>query len=166
MPQITAKKNSDRGFPNRRPTAFLLHIVSFVADRGHGVPNDQQVSHLCDRRNCFNPNHLLAESVQANNSRKGCPGPLFCPDHGHKIASLCKHAPTKCIRPPNPDVICCLSIKHSHPDFGRATESLAPSTPDRPTPRHVSEQVGAAPTGLAAAIEQATEIPDSEEEGW
>jgi hypothetical protein len=93
-------------------TAFLIHVLSFVASRGRNPTN--HVSHLCDRRNCFNPEHLQDETAVVNNSRKGCPGPIFCADHGHELVDLCAHSP-KCIRPPNENTSCCLAIRDSDP---------------------------------------------------
>lgn len=89
-------------------TAFLLHIVSFVAKTGSNP--DGHVSHLCDNRKCFNPSHLVDEPPAQNNGRKGCPGPIFCSVHGHCIADLCQHRP-RCIRPARDDIFCCLAIK-------------------------------------------------------
>lgn len=56
----------------------------------------------------------MAESVQANNSRKGCPGPITCSVHGHIVVDLCSHDP-RCIRPPREDVYCCLAMKEEDP---------------------------------------------------
>ncbi|KAL1980362.1 hypothetical protein VTN96DRAFT_4233 [Rasamsonia emersonii] len=58
-------------------TAFLLHIISFVASNSADQPT-LHISHLCDQCQCFNPDHLVAESGQTNNSRKGCPRPMTC----------------------------------------------------------------------------------------
>lgn len=75
-------------------------------------PPQLHISHLCDNRRCFNPDHLTAERAIVNNSRKGCPGPITCSVHGHLIVDLCPHTP-RCIRPPRDDVNCCLAIKES-----------------------------------------------------
>jgi hypothetical protein len=120
-------------------TAFLLHVVSYVARHGSNPPAGHHVSHICDRRNCFNPEHLVAESPQANNSRKGCPGPVFCPEHGHELINLCSHWPL-CIRPPRADAVCCLTIKQSWDGTASRTTSGASSTSaGRATPRAPSQ---------------------------
>lgn len=61
----------------------------------------EQASHLCGRSVCFRPGHVVWESVQENNSRKGCQvwaefahshvelGSVPCP----KKVSLCTHSP-------------------------------------------------------------------------
>jgi len=109
--QIFAKKNSNllaRGRASQ--TAFLLHIVSFLARNGRSP--SQHCSHLCDNRKCFNPDHLVDEAAQVNNSRKGCWGDILCPEHGHPIVIFCAHAP-KCVRAPMTaeHVICCESLR-------------------------------------------------------
>lgn len=115
--QIFAKKNSNLGATGRKAqTAFLIHIVAFLARNGHAPIN--HCSHLCDRRACFNPDHLVDEVATVNNSRKGCPGDIYCPVHGDLLAALCAHQP-KCIRPPrgSDTVVCCLtrSEQRQHP---------------------------------------------------
>lgn len=105
----------------------------WIADQSH--PN-HQVSHLCDRRRCFNLDHLQDETPQVNNSRKGCPGPIICPVHGHLIVDLCSHNPT-CIRPPRDDVNCCLALKESDP-VGWATQT---SRQDSSRPSSRAEQL-------------------------
>ncbi|WP_043433452.1 HNH endonuclease [Cystobacter fuscus] len=105
-------------------SAFLIHIVAYVGSRGQNPPQDCQVSHLCDRRNCFNPDHLRAESPQVNNSRKGCAGPIFCSIHGHLVVDLCTHQP-RCIRAARADVFCCLAIRESDSQWGSRTNSAA-----------------------------------------
>jgi hypothetical protein len=76
-------------------SAYLIHHLSAVA---HGIldgMNAGHVSHLCDQRSCFNPDHLCVETARENNSRKGCPGTLKCQcDH---IVFTCPHFPA-CIR--------------------------------------------------------------------
>lgn len=63
---------------------------------------------------CFNPDHLADESAQVNNSRKGCPGPIYCSVHYHLVVDLCPHNPG-CLRAPRDDVNCCLALKESDP---------------------------------------------------
>lgn len=108
------KKNADLHRVGRSAqTAFLLHVVSYVAAYDQH-PAGLQISHRCDTRRCFNPDHLVAEAAAINNSRKGCAGPIACSVHGHIVVDLCAHAPL-CIRPPREDVICCLAIRESDP---------------------------------------------------
>ncbi|KPM34462.1 hypothetical protein AK830_g12111 [Neonectria ditissima] len=132
--QVTTLKNSQLGRRGQRPVAFLLHKVSFVAHYGRNPTAGNHVSHLCDRRNCFNPEHLIDESPQLNNGRKNCIGPVFCSDHGNFIFSACPdtHQPP-CIRPPRTDVRCCLSLKESDPQGWRSRQSSLVSGGSRPS---------------------------------
>ena len=41
----------------------------------------KDVSHLCHRRNCVNPDHLVLESRQENNARKRCVSKGVCSGH-------------------------------------------------------------------------------------
>ncbi|KAK1457671.1 hypothetical protein CMEL01_15654 [Colletotrichum melonis] len=115
FPEIWTKSNAKakKGLTGRKASrAYLLHIVAY-AQLHKRNPNDH-VSHLCDNPACFNPTHLVDETASNNNSRKGCPGPIYCSDHGCLIVNLCNHNPP-CIRPPRQDVQCCLSHKEFQP---------------------------------------------------
>ena len=138
--QVFMKKNSEVHLTGRSSqTAFLLHRLSFLAAHGRDVHG--HCSHLCDIRACFNPEHLVDETPTANNSRKGCPGPVICPDHGHVVVDLCSHQP-RCIRPPNPNVFCCLSIRETPSQGWLTSESGAETTGDE-------TEVGLTVPGLA-----------------
>jgi len=79
-----------------RKRNLLGHILALRA-AGRDAPREgQHASHLCDQRNCFEQQHIVVESVQANNLRKGCPGDVAC-THCTEIAYHCPHVP-KCIR--------------------------------------------------------------------
>lgn len=138
--QIYTKKNGDLNRTGRSAqTAFLLHVVAFVAANGRDPTG--QVSHICDRRHCFNPDHCLDETPQVNNSRKGCPGPIYCSVHGHLIIDLCAHSPT-CIRAPRDDVNCCLAIKESDPGWASQTvQQRYYQSSSRPSTSHSRELV-------------------------
>lgn len=120
MLQVFTKKNADLNRTGRASqTAFLIHRLSFVAANGRDCVRD--CSHLCDVRNCFNPDHLQDENALINNSRKGCPGLLACSVHHHVVCNLSPHT-LKCIRAERDDVFCCLSLKESDP-VGWATQT-------------------------------------------
>lgn len=139
-------KNSDLQLTGRSSqTAFLLHRLSFLAANGRDCAG--HCSHRCDIRLCFNPGHLVDEDAQANNSRKGCPGPVICPDHGHVVVDLCSHRPP-CIRPPNPNVFCCLSMRET-PSQGWLTSDGATETEEEE--REGAGQGPAAP-GVACGL--------------
>lgn len=81
--------------------AFLIHRLSFMARTKSAIPEGIHISHLCNNRSCFNPDHLHGETSEANNSRKGCIGDVFatCPncECGHEfLVRECPHRP-KCI---------------------------------------------------------------------
>jgi len=88
---------------------YLLHRVAYVARTG--VEIQDQCSHLCDNRRCFNPDHIVDESALDNNNRKGCAGQILCLFHGHYLGNLCRHTP-RCIRANDQhDLSCCLALK-------------------------------------------------------
>lgn len=67
---------------------------------GKTDPND--VSHLCDRPACTIPQHVVVESKDANNRRKGCVMAVRCSAkcrdcNGTKELFICPHEPS-CIR--------------------------------------------------------------------
>jgi hypothetical protein len=74
---------------------FLVHHVAWYATGRQMPVQGEHLSHLCHSRNCWNPEHLCVETVQANNSRKGCPGNVIC-HHCTLLAYACPHQP-KCI---------------------------------------------------------------------
>jgi hypothetical protein len=75
--------------------AYLLHKLSMYAYHVRLPEEGEQASHLCNKRECFNPDHLVAESIKTNNSRKGCPGDISC-SHCTQITWSCPHNP-KCV---------------------------------------------------------------------
>lgn len=94
--QVFMKPNSCLKFVGRKAQkAFLLHIVAQLSKSEQNQTTDN-VSHLCNERACFNPDHLVNESPKNNNSRKGCPGTIFC-NHCSMISYICPHSP-ECIR--------------------------------------------------------------------
>jgi len=86
--------------------ATLQELVLWAGGRakpaysGKSDPND--VSHLCDRPACTNPDHVVAETKEANNRRKGCVMAVRCSAkcrdcNGSKDLFICPHKPS-CIR--------------------------------------------------------------------
>jgi hypothetical protein len=72
-----------------------VHILaSWIKHRS--LPQEKEVtSHLCHRKTCINPDHLVIESIASNNARKGCLKALQV-ENG-KIFNLCWHDPP-CMR--------------------------------------------------------------------
>jgi len=57
---------------------LLGHLLAIRAS-GRAAPGPkEQGSHLCHVRNCFEPSHLVVETIMLNNQRKGCPGDVVC----------------------------------------------------------------------------------------
>lgn len=77
--------------------SYLLHRLATVAQGILPTDITHHLSHLCDHRDCFNTAHLVFETAEANNSRKGCPGDIVCPCPCEVLAYACPHMP-KCIR--------------------------------------------------------------------
>jgi hypothetical protein len=121
--QVYIKKNSDLARKGRNAqTAVLIHKVSWMAANRQNCPVGFHISHLCDIRACFNPDHLCAELPVVNNSRKGCAGEIACSVHHHVIVNLCRHSP-QCIRPERDDVMCCLSLRELSPGWRFSEEA-------------------------------------------
>ena len=72
-----------------------MHILGCWT-RHHRVPSSSEVvSHLCHRKLCINPDHLVIESIGSNNLRRGC----LCCFRGQddRVYGLCPHNP-RCLR--------------------------------------------------------------------
>jgi len=59
---------------HRRSVAFFTHraLNSSVSVNQYGWPMTEQVSHLCHRENCVNPQHLIVEAQWCNLRRNYC----------------------------------------------------------------------------------------------
>ena len=130
--QVQKKKNSVLHVPGRNLTSWAIHRVAYVAKTGQDAAG--HCSHLCDRRRCFNADHIVDENASQNNARKGCAGVIICGFHHHPIVDICTHEP-KCIRPERFDVSCCLALRESDPT-GWASQ------PDPPAGAELSAPLG------------------------
>jgi hypothetical protein len=80
---------------------YTNHLTYHVKLRSLGIelPNYPftHVSHRCHNMACIRQQHLLVESNEINQQRKGCPGFLLC-EICKRIWKLCKHddESTKC----------------------------------------------------------------------
>lgn len=115
--EFTGSKNKDLYgqvsiVPNGAVGAKMVLLSRLACYVKYGWPEGAaklHASHLCENPRCFNPDHLLWESAPVNNSRKGCPGDIYCPHHGHFLVAICRHTP-KCMKPmlAPEQVNCCL----------------------------------------------------------
>lgn len=53
-----------------------------------------EISHLCKKKDCMNPQHFVAESCAANKLRNGC-SVVVC--FNGQFYSCCRHAPPACV---------------------------------------------------------------------
>lgn len=72
----------------------LLHEILIWA-KGEHAPDNQHISHLCDKPRCALKEHVVVESPAMNNSRKNCGKIVNCA-HCPKKYIACDHDP-KCI---------------------------------------------------------------------
>lgn len=85
-----------------------LHILAAWIHHGKGPDDGQQASHLCHRRNCYNPKHVVFESVLINNQRSCCV--FSTPLRNGKLRPSCSHFPL-CLRKGNRS-----GMRHKDPD--------------------------------------------------
>jgi len=113
QPQCATSGQRSRGRSGKKYRPFkgenheigriLTHQLAFFASTGNRPSRDEDVSHLCHNRRCFNAEHLVIESHAANMSRQRCLGtiegdlPCVCCGSTHRQeVNVCKHTP-KCI---------------------------------------------------------------------
>lgn len=85
----------------------LQNLVLAASGFSSAIYNDDlQASHLCHNRRCGTVGHIVPESAERNNNRKGCRGWVPCPHASCQVPIfICPHSPT-CIRyhPEYPDM--------------------------------------------------------------
>jgi len=92
------KGSSQNGYPSisqgHGKSKIKMHILS--AERKYGrVPRSNEcVSHLCHRKSCIQPDHLIIEPITTNNARKGCHCAIVVQG---LLVGLCWHEP-RCLR--------------------------------------------------------------------
>lgn len=83
----------------RGKSKVKMHILAHFLHTGE-QPQKQpklDISHRCHRKLCFNPHHLVRETVEENCSRDYC---FAVASIGGQYIDLCRHNP-KCLRPGN-----------------------------------------------------------------
>lgn len=108
---VTNSITNDKGYrvlakhPKKNKQTSSNLLCHLVALRAANLPLPQQgyqASHLCHNPECANPDHIVVESVQANQSRKGCCGPevpVFFEEDNTQfllLIDMCSHEP-KCL---------------------------------------------------------------------
>ena len=67
---------------------FRRHILALLLknlDNGQSLddwPESDQASHLCHRKRCYNPDHLILESRAKNKEQDSCAANKSCKGHG------------------------------------------------------------------------------------
>jgi len=91
--------STQNGYPSlsmgHATSKVKVHILALWTVNGATPDSGQVSSHLCHRKRCINPSHLVLESITCNNSRKGCLCALQ--DLMGNVWTLCPHNP-KCLR--------------------------------------------------------------------
>lgn len=126
-----ALQRRDQGLPpiGREHQTVYLHKIAYTAAHDENIPAGLQSSHLCDNPNCFNPDHIIAETGIANRDRRFCTGVIQCPHHNYStVLDLCDHNP-QCMKvPPTADRFnCCLRQEPiaSDPPMFTVSQALA-----------------------------------------
>ena len=127
-----ALQRREDGLPpiGREHVTVYLHKIAYTSVHGQNIPAGLQSSHLCDNPNCFNPDHIIAETGIENRARRFCNGVIRCPHHNYSIVlDLCDHQPQCMKAPPAPDRFnCCLQeppIASDPPPMFTASQTLA-----------------------------------------
>lgn len=89
-PELATTKASGKGGIQRtiKDTKYSLNVLVYILFYRF-YDEDLHVSHRCGKARCINPEHLVLESRNENESRKGCP-------REDKAWASCPHSP-KCI---------------------------------------------------------------------
>lgn len=89
-------KSTANGYPSlsmgHGQSKLKIHMLAEWTKCGEIPTKKQVVSHLCHRKLCINPNHLVIETISENNKRIGC----LCSfvDSQKKVWRLCPHGQT------------------------------------------------------------------------
>lgn len=73
-----------------------VHIMAVFLQINKFPKNNECISHLCHRKACINPEHLVIEALSLNNRRIGCLCAIQVPDMNITV-KVCIHEPS-CIR--------------------------------------------------------------------
>ena len=68
-------------FLGRHQLALLLRLINDDVDISSGGPTEES-SHLCHKKRCFNPSHLVLEDRSKNKERDHCLAERKCRGHG------------------------------------------------------------------------------------
>ena len=91
------------GYPilhtTHRGPKIPLHSLALYIRTGKTPHRLQRetASHLCHRKTCIKPSHLIIESIGANGKRNGCLAYRFC-KYDRRCINACGHTP-RCLLP-------------------------------------------------------------------
>lgn len=93
--------STQNGYPcisqGHAKSKLKVHMLACYIRTGGRLPKSNEVvSHLCHRKLCINPNHVIIETITQNNKRKSCLRAFKDPDTD-KVWNLCYHTP-QCLR--------------------------------------------------------------------
>lgn len=91
--------STQNGYPavsqGHAKSKIKMHILAYGVQHGQTPQSSEVVSHLCHRKCCIEPSHLVIESITENNARKGCLRAFRASDG--TVYNLCRHHP-RCLR--------------------------------------------------------------------
>lgn len=70
-------------------TKIMIHHIPILLKEARLPGHDEDVSHLCHNRRCFNKDHVIIESKVNNQRRKNCKVTVIC-WHCDKVATVCE----------------------------------------------------------------------------
>jgi hypothetical protein len=87
--------STQNGYPcmsrGHAKSKLKLHQLALFMRTREIVGPGEVASHLCHNKLCINPSHLIRESIQGNNSRKGCIWRVQ--DRNGEHINCCPHLP-------------------------------------------------------------------------
>jgi|JI61114C2RNA_FD_contig_31_6938121_length_893_multi_5_in_0_out_0_1 hypothetical protein len=93
-------ESTQNGYPSvsqgHAASKIKIHMLASWIRNGRHPGRREVASHLCHRKLCINPNHLVVETIAMNNKRVACLG--YFVDNAGQIWNLCPHGPPQCLR--------------------------------------------------------------------
>lgn len=93
---IMWNKSFQNGYPavsmGHAKSKIKMHIMSAYRKHRAFPKQNEVISHLCHRKACINPDHLVIESINLNNRRIGCVCIAQVPTTKYAV-NVCPHIP-------------------------------------------------------------------------